>query len=135
MERSVGPACPRCGCQDSAIIRRPADGESKWFQRQHGRAQCRNCGLRFQIASIDEPKIISPPIHAAMPDIEHHEPIIDSERANGVIYYQQILCPECGSKNTKVARKMPDKEGIPTIRYHKCRACEASFKSVERVSG
>ena len=90
--------------------------------------------MRFQITSIDEIETTAPPLDTGLPGIEHREPIIEAERGNGVIYFQQILCPDCGSKNTKVARKMPDKDGIPTVRYHKCMDCEASFKSVEKVS-
>lgn len=47
-----GPACPRCGCTDTDILRRPAepadvnpDGLGTWFT--DGRARCRNCNTEF----------------------------------------------------------------------------------------
>jgi transposase-like protein len=44
---------------------------------------------------------------------------------NGVVFHV-VRCPGCKSKNTEVTRKANER-----IRYHKCRDCGQSFKSVE----
>jgi len=49
---------------------------------------------------------------------------------DGVVYHR-VRCPECGSKNVGVTGTRPKEEGLPRIRWHKCRDCEHSFKSVE----
>ena len=47
-----GPECPRCHCQDTAILRTPAepvdvnpDAVGVWFS--DGRAKCNHCGTEF----------------------------------------------------------------------------------------
>jgi DNA-directed RNA polymerase subunit RPC12/RpoP len=46
---------------------------------------------------------------------------------DGTIYYRPVRCPQCGSKETVVTKKKKDSP----IRYHRCEACKATFKSVE----
>ena len=40
-----GLDCPRCGCNDVVIVKRPMPG--KWFGC--GKAQCRYCGRVFSV--------------------------------------------------------------------------------------
>ena len=45
-EDELAVVCPRCGCTDAEILRRPKDPPS-WFKP--GRAKCQNCGLEFTV--------------------------------------------------------------------------------------
>lgn len=117
LDRNDGPDCPRCGCQDVAVIRRPSAGG--WMSG-HGRAQCRACGLTFPILSQQ------PAIESGMPEVndvdafvDHHEPLIQATR------YQILLCPECESERVRVTSTTRPK------RQHKCKDCGATFQTIE----
>ena len=43
-----------------------------------------------------------------------------------VVYYIKVRCPKCGSEDCPVY------SSEPPIRYHKCRACDHNFKSIEQ---
>ena len=47
-----------------------------------------------------------------------------------VVVYMRPRCPRCGSEDVPVYNS----NHIP-IRYHKCRNCGLTFKSVEKTSG
>lgn len=55
----------------------------------------------------------------------------DGTPATRGVSFQRIRCPECDSTDTHVASSGPAKPAN-RIRYHKCNACEHTFKSVER---
>ena len=125
LERNPGPDCPRCGCNDCGIIRRPTNGDA-WFGRQHGRAQCRSCGLKFQITPADAPETVPPPIEAHEPVVETHEPVGITTRT---VKYQIYCCEDCGEKLRVYRTK-------GSIRHLKCQKCGATYKigSEERVT-
>mgnify|MGYP001594791657 CR=1 FL=1 len=51
---------------------------------------------------------------------------VENYQDYGVIFIP-LRCPNCNSKNVKCY------SSHPPIRYHKCRECGCSFKSVEEV--
>jgi transcription elongation factor Elf1 len=115
--------CPRCGCNDCGVIRRPSQ-KPGWFCQQHGRARCRACGLSFQVGiqqadSDTPPSISSPPIvDQQTPIVEHQEPPPQQQRQVAYIIY---VCEDCGEK-----LKVTSTKG--TIRHLKCRSCGATYK-------
>ena len=43
-------------------------------------------------------------------------------------------CPACGSNRVQVSRTMAkESNALARVRYQKCRACRAMFKSVEEI--
>jgi len=125
MDLACGPACPRCGCTDTMVLKLPS--QESWYGS--GRAKCGFCGRGFHF-TVDLPT----DTQAVPVETQQSPPHSTRDSGRERVYFRPVRCPECGSKETKVARKMPTKEGIPTIRYHKCKACNHSFKSVEEVS-
>jgi transposase-like protein len=112
---------------DADIMRRPKTGT--WFG-DAGRARCQHCGRVFTF----QEEMVSDQQHTP-PPMEVQQPMIDAVRhgalPDGMVRYTPMYCPECGSKQTKVARKMADQPDMPTIRYHKCKDCAHNFKSIE----
>ena len=104
MKRIEGPACPECGCEDSQVIARG----SRWGKPTERRL-CNNCGRTF----------------TADVKANGEKMAADSAGAEPIIY-QIIKCPRCGSEDTYIAHT------CRPVRYHKCRACDATFKSVEK---
>lgn len=112
LDRCDGPACPHCGCQDTEIDRR----RRRWGAAST-RYRCRNCGTTWHptrwTAESAEPATAEPNGNGEV-------------SAGGAVIYRPVRCPECGSTDTKVtSTRRP-------VRHHKCRACGAAFKSVER---
>jgi DNA-directed RNA polymerase subunit M/transcription elongation factor TFIIS len=130
LDLANGPTCPRCGCTDTEVRRAPSQQRS-WYGS--GLARCRHCGQGFHFGH----QASGPPLTTQAPPLESQQPPSDSSReqnGNGPVYFRPVKCPECGSKETKVYKKMPTKPDTPTVRYHKCKNCGASFKSVEVVT-
>ena len=96
-----GPACPRCSC--TQIISR--GNVTQWGQKLK-RGQCGHCGKMFTIAAEREE---IPTVYGAI--------------------IKRIKCPKCGSKRNRVYTTRKFRENI--TRYHKCRDCLGSFKSIE----
>ena len=120
-----GPPCPRCGCNDVEILKRPdpAVKESWWPQ---GRARCRFCGLTYFFRQLPA----APPNEAiaddpATPAPNGHDP------ADSPVRYPVRGCPHCGSPDTVVASSPRAQAGVPRVRRHRCRNCQAAFKSVD----
>ena len=108
IERFDGTACTRCGCRDTETLREPsivtASNGSAWPIK--GCAICNHCRREFLYDPEPEPKPV-----ARM--------------------FAGPSCSECGSHAVKVVRTINDKEAGRKIRYHKCRECEATFKTSE----
>jgi len=114
LQKSNGPACPRCGCQDTQQF--AGGGRDRWGETVIPRWVCQHCGGTFT-AEVPKPESNGK---------THH--VIDETRPR-LIVYPLIRCPVddggCGSGKTHVYRtKKP-------VRYHKCLVCGKNFKSVE----
>lgn len=109
-----GPECPNCGCRQSAFVSRG----QRWGQSIDRRC-CRHCGKMYAAAVAD-------PGTADAETVKVEEPL-----GGSVITYRVpvVKCPECSSTDTVVRSTRR-----PT-RHHKCRNCEAAFKSVEHSRG
>jgi transcription elongation factor Elf1 len=129
LDRADGPACPRCGCQDSEVVREPYVRETSphvktWAEKQiRGLAYCRFCGAQFQFLPEDEDDdtttmnyALADPMPAPPPPEPPKKP---------------IACPECGSRQATVYSTKPKK------RYYRCHDCENRFsrsrRPIERV--
>lgn len=139
LQPADGPPCPHCGCRDVKITQHPPegaelpykDGGSWWMQ---GRARCNHC--RAQFAFRELPPSIGQAVDEATAEMKFEPadvqpdtvPIPPRDTA-----YPVRACPECGSPHTEVASsgKKP-KPGEPRVRYHKCKDCPATFKSIDR---
>lgn len=102
LEKVTGAECPRCGCEDSRVIRT----RNGWGAEFESRS-CNNCGKLFTVNVKAE-------------DAKPDEPV--------AVPYVRVACrcPKCGSENPKVVRTIPG-----GIRYHKCPTCRHTFKSCE----
>jgi DNA-directed RNA polymerase subunit RPC12/RpoP len=102
-EVTVGPCCPRCGCNDTALaaVGSPPQG------RAWARFACGHCAAEFCVGS----------------------PPAGGESVQGVIY-RPLRCPKCGSDRTPVTSS-PAKSWGRKKRWHKCDDCEHTFKSIE----
>lgn len=116
LTRLDGPECPGCGCRDCVEIRRQNKG---WMVVSIMR--CRYCRQAFRRS-----RMIRQASRREEADADG-EQIGDGKDAGpgGAVVYRPVLCPDCGSRRTKVTRTMS-----PT-RYHKCDECGKRFKSVE----
>ena len=119
LEKCDGPACPRCGCQDTA----PHYARNRWGGGSVARRRCRHCacvfvdGPRWDQRLQDAQGTPQPPQEEAPP--------AEPQRANGAVVYRPVRCPKCGSTDVKItSTRRP-------VRHHKCRVCEERFKSVE----
>lgn len=120
LERCTGPACPRCGCQDCAILNEPSQavgqqfinssdpekvrawGNSPWWGA--GKARCRHCLTEFTFRELPgEP-----------------EPDPEPERADDE-------CPKCGAFFKQYTTK-------GRVQYRKCTnaACGHKGKNPKR---
>jgi len=112
MDVATGPACPRCGCKDTDVLRRPTTESRSWFGA--GEARCSHCRLRFHFHATT-----SPPIESQSPPIESQSLPINGTRPK----FRVFLCGECGGK-CRVART---RDGI---RSYKCADCGRIYKVV-----
>jgi hypothetical protein len=133
LDRLNGPCRRRFGC--AATLISPPD-PTGWFNRQ-GKARCGHCGLTFAVSPDQEPPppSMSPPIaYQDSPPLVTPQAILDPPPLvpveplppAGAVWFVLLRCPHCQSTDTVVAKRKG------TVRYHKCRGCQASFKSVER---
>jgi transcription elongation factor Elf1 len=99
--------CQECGCADVEVDRRPRPGE--WFAS--GLARCNNCGAQW---SFRKPEGVKEQADQASP-----------EPRGAAVIYTPVKCPHCRSADVPVQHSE-----LP-VRYHKCRSCGESFKSVE----
>lgn len=117
-----GPDCPDCGCNDVRVIAPPSPGS--WFARA-GRAKCKHCGRVFAVQPPSEQNNPRPTLEPEpMPVLTCPPPITTPIDGAGVVYHI-LRCPGCRSDDVQTtSTRRP-------IRYHKCRACGETFKSVE----
>ena len=131
-----GPSCPRCGCRDVKILQYPPEPGSEhisWMQPEQGRARCHHCGMPFtfkELPGLDPPAAEETHTDSEFEPAEFKEPVKQQSRD---VSYPVRECPECKSPETTVksSGKKP-KPGMPRIRYHACKDCKATFKSVDR---
>ena len=101
--------CVRCGCVDCEVERVPKADE--WFPI--GVARCNECGCEFSFRT---------PTEKEMSDNE----VMQQANRGAAQIYHPLRCPACRSKD------VPVQHTAQRVRYHKCRDCGATFKSVER---
>ena len=136
LQLANGPKCPRCGCRDSRILQPPAPGDvgDKWHWGVGlGTARCGHCQGQFSFREIPAPIAAPVVVDEAVADMEF-EPadLVEHEVAKPRdTAYPVRECPECGSPSVIVKSSPRPKPGMPKIRYHECRDCEAGVKSVD----
>lgn len=85
------------------------------------RQQCNHCGGTFIAPKEKEEKDSNGEAKEEVPDDESQ-----------AVIFPRIRCPECNSKDQKVAKSPKPKEGATVRqRLHKCKACGWSFESTE----
>jgi transcriptional regulator NrdR family protein len=109
------PRCPRCGCPDCQVSRRPSSDAPL----PSGIATCSHCGttFRFQEAAAD-PAV--GPIAGDESDIPYR------------IVRERLRCPACGSTDFKTDTTRPEQPDGSVLRYHVCTRCGNRFSSLER---
>lgn len=112
LDRCVGPACRRCGCQQATILREPVAGDHSWWGT--GTAKCSHCGLVFGIKAAD---LEVEQIAEAEPDPKP-EPTPKIEQRTIAV----VTCEWCN-----VAMKISSTR--KTIRWHKCPQCGRTKKT------
>lgn len=94
--------CTTCGCADTEVEREPQP--EAWFA--DGVARCNCCD---QVFGFRAPKAGS-----------------GEQGASSTVIFTPVLCPQCGSPDVPVTHS-----ALP-VRYHRCRGCGNTFKSVEK---
>jgi hypothetical protein len=98
--------CPKCGCNDGTKV-----GEGSRFGRTFRRIRCRHCSKIYRHNMEAESDAQS---------------TNQAQKTTDAVDYFILQCPFCKSEKHSVYKT--DKP----VRYHKCKNCEKSFKSVER---
>lgn len=120
LERCTGPECPRCGCQDSEIVR----GGGRWRAPEIERRHCKHCYFEWREKKWAKAE---PTTAAAEPSNG------DGEHETGAVVFHVLKCPACQSEKTKITSSPKQKDPtVSRIRYHECKGCGNTFKSVER---
>ena len=57
----------------------------------------------------------------------------DKPLFNASVWVPHTRCPACQSSRVLTYKSMPTEQAA-RVRFHKCKACRAMFKSVESVS-
>ena len=92
-----GPACPRCGCEDSTVIKQPDQTKSVWWGS--GTAECNHCGQRYCFKPDWQPPAAERRIPAVV--CQCGETMRVTHTRKSVRY---LRCDACGA-TTKAARK------------------------------
>ena len=95
--------CVHCGCPEVEVQREPNPGS--WFA--DGVARCTECGQTFSFCN---------------PDVDSE----DGPEPPTSVVYESVKCPKCKSPEVPVQRT------IQRVRYHRCRRCQFTFKSIEK---
>jgi len=130
LDLANGPPCPRCGCRDVRVTQSPPLGKS-WFMQ--GRATCRHCGTPFAFREFPQDAVAPAEEETHADDEFEPASMIDiNEEPPRDSGYPVRECPHCGCPDTVIVSsgKRP-KPGLPRIRYHRCRGCDKTFKSVD----
>ncbi|KKN53092.1 hypothetical protein LCGC14_0606040 [marine sediment metagenome] len=128
LQKCDGPPCPHCGCQDTESVQfvtrwKVTADDAAEFTRQ----QCNHCGGTFVVGEKEKKKNSNGQAEAELEEQSTDEP-------EGVIY-PRLRCPQCNSKNQKVAKSPKPKVGATVReRLHKCNACGWSFGSQELLN-
>jgi transcription elongation factor Elf1 len=137
LQLSNGPECPRCGCRESEITR-PIIAFDGWFARQNsGQACCGHCGLLFSFSAEEAepstPIAVPETVDEALEGMECDDAdrIMQEVTKPRDTAYPVRGCPECGEADILVYRTMQKVDGVPRVRYHRCRACGETFKSAD----
>ena len=129
LDPASGPPCTRCGCRDTTITQRPPEGVTSWWAM--GRARCNHCRNSFSFRELPlDPReaapVVASDVVAGNGEVHANEPATPRDTA-----YPVRECPECGSPNVKVVSSPKAKPGRPKTRYHECKDCPATFKSID----
>lgn len=100
--------CRECGCPDVEVDHAPTPGE--WFPT--GRARCNECGSHFTFRAPERR------------EQEAEDRYVEGR--GGAVIYRPVRCPTCKSAD------VPVQHSEPPVRYHRCRNCGETFKSVEK---
>jgi hypothetical protein len=111
--------CTHCGCADVAVERPPVPGH---WALATGRGRCNCCQSVF---SFKEPEDGPEDGQGLDNDLADLSGLGGDQGRNGVIF-QPVRCPSCRSQDVPVQHtRLP-------VRYHRCRSCGETFKSVEK---
>lgn len=127
--------CPECGCNYWQAIARetrklhypsqPAlgpQGRETWAIETWERRICTACGHKYEANT--ETRAVTKAEYEASFRKEKKLPVI----------FQRIRCTHCASDDVYVTRTGDKVTSGFRTRYHKCRACDATFTSLEPVS-
>lgn len=145
LSRCDGPACPKCGCEDSTIVetRESAAGLVEdhrcaycgevWIVPPTAKQHANGSGANGQaeIHSIEEfwgqdrgRRRRAEQTAATAQDVTY------TRRGVAIVIYRPLRCPYCGSTHTAVdSTQAKDRR-----RHHKCRACLRGFWSVTEAT-
>jgi len=121
--------CPACGCPEARVVARGTRWGQPW-----ARFRCRLCGHvwihtqppRVPGATAETGGEVLPA--GNVEPANRTDPAADAgEDADGhAVPFYVLRCPACTSTNTRTtSTRRP-------VRYHRCRDCGHTFKSVER---
>lgn len=117
LQKATGPACPRCGCEDSRQLPEPPQRRKPkapgWFAQQRityraNRWACGHCGLLFTAESVDQAEA-------------HHEPKANEPEPAPVIEQTTLPVITC-----KCGKKMRVASTRKNVRYYKCECGETA---------
>lgn len=123
------PRCPRCGCEDSQVLRYPPVGAEGTWWGLSGKAACKHCGLRFDfVQRKDAPRA---PVTEIDDRAEQVAPELSRSAVDTVARYYVYLCGKCQKPSLKVTSAPAAGPSGERVRHHVCKDCGATFKSVE----
>jgi len=105
----LAPDCPRCGCNDTTVVKPPDPARDKWWGA--GLAECRHCGLRYNFRGSQNGHAGNgQPAPAAPAGPQRIIPVVPCERCDTEMRVTQTRkqlryykCPDCGHTR-KLAR-------------------------------
>jgi translation initiation factor 2 beta subunit (eIF-2beta)/eIF-5 len=100
-----GPACTKCGCADTTILKEPVEPE--WFPS--GQAQCNCCGETFSYRNAEQ---------------DGADQAEDEGRRGEKVQEVPTRCPNCESLNCPVTGTKG------RLRSRRCGDCGTTFQSI-----
>ena len=139
-ELAAFPDCPHCGCNAVRVVGRGRvrfgrlvrcfrcdHCASTWTERENWPTKLEPVPAFSTRPELGPDRLCPPPTTDPPPVPAPPPPPPDDVSPGGAVRYHVVRCPKCQSDRTKITSTQRP------VRYHKCKACGHTFKSVEQT--